>query len=137
MKNPELFDICATYLLADLYEKFPVPAQIEYDPLYFKISEKFQDATEDDLIHIYRIIESSLRWLERSGFLYLGHIDKLVAGDVILTEKGLKTLRSVPHSVDVQRETVGDLLAQAGKEGTKDAVIRGIGALFSIMLVAV
>jgi hypothetical protein len=73
---------------------------------------------------------SSIEWLRSYEYLTYQQADNNIARDVQLTEKGLRALRSVPRSIDFDRETVGSVLVSAGKEGTKEAVLRGIGLLF-------
>jgi hypothetical protein len=125
-----MFDICATFILGRAYESFPVPAEVDMSTLYKDICNRFNDISLEEGWNALSVITSSIEWLRSYGYLTYQGEDNNVARNVLLTEKGLRALRSVPRSLDIERETVGDVLVAAGKEGTKEAVLRGIGVLF-------
>lgn len=130
MRNPQIFDICATFILGKAYESFPVQTEVDMFALYEEICDRFDDVSYDEASNALVVITSSIEWLRSYGYLTFQDADNNVARSVLLTEKGLRALRSVPKSIDVERETVGDVLVAAGKEGTKEAVLRGVGLLF-------
>lgn len=130
MRNHQMFDICATFILGRAYENFPVPAEVDMSALYKEIYDRFNDFSHDDGWKALGVIMSSIEWLRSYEYLTYQQADNNIARDVQLTEKGLRALRSVPRSIDFDRETVGSVLVSAGKEGTKEAVLRGIGLLF-------
>ena len=130
MQNPEIFDVCAALLLADAYKSFPVPCNVEFKKLHRRIADSFDAPDLENSVRMYLLIEHSIKWLERFGYFYIEAIRKDHAISVLLTEKGLRALRSVPASIDAERQTVADVLVEAGKAGTKEAVLRGVGALF-------
>lgn len=130
MRNPELFDICATLALSDAYESFPAPKDFNYQAMHVRIVSNFKEDDFDESFKAYLIIQHCFKWLEQFGYICSDGIRNDFASNVLLTEKGLKALRSVPASIDLDRRTVADVLAEAGREGTKEAVLKGIGALF-------
>lgn len=137
MQNPKIFDVCAALVLADAYKSFPVPSNTEFKNLHRRITESFDEPDLEDSMRIFLLIEHSIKWLERFGYIYVEAIRKDHAISILLTEKGLRALRSVPASIDAERQTVADVLVDAGKEGTKEAVLRGIGALFGGVMSAI
>lgn len=136
MRNPDIFDICATYILGNAYQNFPVPAEIDLFALYKEICDKFEDPSFDEAFNALNVIASSIEWLKTYGYLTYQQADNNVAKDVLLTEKGLRALRSVPQSIDLERETVGDILAAAGKDATKETVLRGAGVFVGSVISA-
>lgn len=131
MQNPDMFNICSTYILGNAYNSFPVPTEIDMFALYEHICDLFEDVTYNEAENALTVITSSIEWLKDYDYLTYQRADNNIASNVRLTEKGLRALRSFPRSIDPERETIGDILVAAGKDGTKEAVLKGVGALFS------
>jgi len=121
-RNIEIFNRIASFLLANLYRKFPNPVDLTTE----EVAEAIHDGQGDqeELHEIMSVtVENSVIFLIRHGYLegnvgYEYQCDKRpTLREMVLTEAGLRLLRSVPASLEGS-ETFGDRLVESVKGGT-------------------
>ena len=120
LKNIETFDKFVGYILADLYQSFPVCKEVQVS--YFA---KKCDMGGEDLI-----LSETLFWLQDTGFLtFTGpkekHIRRMeevttfpIFSCIVLTAKGLETLKKTPKSID-KKKGIGENIIDAVQRGAK------------------
>jgi hypothetical protein len=118
----DLFDKSVTVVLATLYKEFPIPTQLSFNELAFDLWED----EDDDQKHFKRhsVIANTIKWLERSGYLWAEKIDEYDAYEVVLSPSGLELLKmpsSLKESDKSLTKSVGESLLETMKSGTKDA----------------
>ncbi|MBU1235513.1 MAG: hypothetical protein KJ634_00500 [Gammaproteobacteria bacterium] len=130
-RNPELFELTAGLAMAQLYEKFPIPKDIDFRALYAEVSDRFPDASMSDYIKIYLVIRHTFEWLQKEDFIRYESIGENAARNLQLTEKGLRALKAVPKELDAQRQSLAEFLVESAKEGAKEALMKGVGWLLA------
>ena len=96
IRNPEVFDLCAGLVLAELYESFPLPTEVRYLAVYENLAKKFPDQDVAEYVNLISIIRNTVLWLEKTGHLWYASTNGDHATGVQLTEKGLRALREIP-----------------------------------------
>lgn len=109
------FNKCAALIFDSLYQSFPVPKDFQIEDFSEFITEEDRD-----------IFFSTMRFLEKEGFIryenavYRGYIS------VTLTAKGLVILNSTPKSID-STESLGSKITVAVKSGAQEMMKAVIG----------
>jgi hypothetical protein len=120
MSNIETFNTIVGLILADLYENFPVPINLnafDYALRAGLIPDQSDINTEDEAP-----AAASIEWLVEEGFIRSGGTDVSsgYAPYSVLTQKGLQLL-SIPDVLG-KKESMGTQLASAAKSGTLDGL---------------
>lgn len=123
-RKTEIFNRIASKVLADLYQQFPDP--IDLDPKAIGASVH---ADDDDYEKIFETViktaGNSIEYLLREGFIeqarHYPSWDRAAFRAVVLTAKGHQLLGTVPESVGGEHESFGMRLANA-VEGGKWAI---------------
>lgn len=123
--NIELFDEYTGKMLAELYQRFPVPVQLNVRKVsgHNKIDEYGQVLNESgDPSKEADIALATLEWLIESGYIKTRDVrDNYGFGRCVLTAKGLQVLKDSPDSLK-EKKYLGDMLITAVKSGTTDSV---------------
>ncbi len=99
-----------------LYECFPVPIELSFkdamglDDLEHNmhdviiVNDEYEPygTTRDDVF----IAMSTIKWLDTTGYIYTQNIFSDSASEVLLTDKTLSILKSVPSSLQKQEESL-------------------------------
>jgi hypothetical protein len=130
--NIEQFDVITGRVLSALYENFPVPR-------YLLVQEFVGEVFEfDDLLGVELINDegafflASVKWLANAGYMEFSeeiHLNGFA--DVVLTAKGLETLKAVPASLQTG-PSLGEKLVDATKGGAKEVVRGLVGEVLSL-----
>lgn len=100
-----------------LYECFPVPIELSFkdamglDDLEHNmhdviiVNDEYEPCgtIRDDVF----IAMSTIKWLDATGYIYTQNIFSDSASEVLLTDKTLSILKSVPSSLQKQEESLG------------------------------
>jgi len=120
MHNIELFDEYAAKTLAQLYQTFPVPTNLDARNLcgHHDIDEygHFLDE-QGNPSKAFDIAKATLDWLVESGYIRVQHTSQVGYQYAVLTAAGLEVLKASPESLKV-KETLGDKLVRFTKEGS-------------------
>lgn len=117
----ERFNQLAALIFARLYENFPVP--LELTPTAY-LSEIIETDDYDGAFNFDEFFGSTVKWLERAGFVWIDRDNSTYDGpayDVVLSERGLATLRSVPNSLE-GTASLGERFANFSREKASEAV---------------
>ena len=125
----EKFNLLVGLLFGTLYEKFPVPLRIN--------PEQFLDQTigkddEEGSFDFMEYFDSTVKWLETAGYIWVTQDlsdDGGAEFEVVLSEKGLETLRRVPKSLE-GAASLGERLSNFARSKTSEAV----GTLVSLAI---
>jgi hypothetical protein len=133
MKNIELFDLYVGKIFVLLYEEFPVRKNINAcDFLGYK--EKYDESNytdkEDKECGIF---ESTMEWLQESGYILYKEKSSVWYIDVILSAKGLELLKAVPESVRTKK-SIGEHINHLARESTDESLKQAVNMLLSMGL---
>lgn len=123
--NIELFDEYTGKMLAELYQKFPMPVYLDIRDVsgFLEVNEygtvldgNGNPSKEAD------IALATLEWLIESGYIKTRDTRSNYGfGRCVLTAKGLEVLKASPDSLK-EKKYLGDMLVTAVKSGTTDSV---------------
>lgn len=116
--NIKMFDQCAAEIFAYLYAEFPLESVIQINDF------KNYDNEEHN-----KIFFSTIRFLEREGFI---HYSQAVYGGfvgVVLTTKGFAILNSTPATIE-ENEPLGVRIGKAVKSGAQELITGVIQEVF-------
>jgi hypothetical protein len=131
--NIKAFSFWAAYLLGCLHRKFPRRVDVElkresFDSLFWPQEEQEQ--------YFYDLFD----WLRDNGYISFSDKDQMLGADdiivwqVALTERGFRTLQSLPDTLE-PKKSIGSRLAEASADvatqASKDALVEGGRSLFS------
>lgn len=118
--NIDKFDEIAGRIFADLYSSFPLrhPLGLHayldtpnvFDPDGFTGAELTKDA---------EFVKSTIEWLIHADFISAGYFHGEYFTEVILTPKGLESLKLMPESLT---SPAGNQLTDAVKNGSKETI---------------
>jgi len=120
MTNIEVFNTIVGFVLADLYEAFPVPINLRA-PKY-----AVQAGLPEDPEHLQfndsDPAAAAITWLLQEGFIRAAdnNSDGFLVPACVLSHKGLQLL-SMPESID-RKESFGSRIMTAAKSGSIDGV---------------
>lgn len=131
MNNIELFNGITGKVFADLYQSFPIEAEIKvYDYLEDFIAEDDYDGSWE----FPEMTKATIKWLDKAGYIWL--TEPQAYGGVYkatLTPKGLEVLKQVPNSIE-PTSSIGEKIVEYSKskfsegmnEIVKTAISEGI-----------
>ncbi|MEW6647181.1 MAG: hypothetical protein AB1450_08290 [Pseudomonadota bacterium] len=110
MTNIDRFNECAAKLFSRLYAEFPKPCGVNY---FEFLGKDVFEAGDDEL----EFCRATLEWLENAGYITVDAHSNDCAYNVVLTAKGLETLKAVPDSLK-GKGSIGDAMVAAVKAGS-------------------
>lgn len=125
----EQFNLLVGLLFGRLYEEFPVALRVT--PAQF-LEEAIEEDDYGGSFNFVEYFESTVRWLETAGYIWVNQDLSDDAGpefDVVLSEKGLESLRRVPISLE-GTASIGERLSSFGRSKASEA----IGTLVSLAI---
>jgi hypothetical protein len=102
----EAFNFWTLWVMGSLWERFPMPTEINPEAdIAAHIERLKQEGTEIGLDDFPRValLSATINWLLTEGYIAGGLYRPLGVGvyaDMILTEKGLKSLSKVPSAIE-------------------------------------
>lgn len=117
----EKFNRLTGLLFAKLFEEFPVPTR--FTPHSF-FEQMIEILDEEGGFNFPEYFESTVRWLDTAGYIWIAQDLCATEGpefDLVLSERGLATLRKIPESLEGS-ESIGERLIGFAKSKTSDAV---------------
>lgn len=124
--NIERFNIITAKTFAMLYQSFPVPRDLlmgpDFDiPHLMEIPHDFKNnyvSEKEDIL----FVQSTIYWLHDAGYIEAkSYTYPFGFRDVVLTAKGLETLKAIPSSLSSDK-TAGELVLDAVKSGASDSM---------------
>ncbi|WP_404366786.1 hypothetical protein [Marinobacter sp.] len=123
------FNLLVGLLFGRLYEEFPVSLRVTPEQFLDEIVDK---EDYEGSFNFMEYFESTVKWLETAGYIWVAQDLSDDGGpefDVVLSEKGLETLRRVPKSLE-GTASIGERLSIFGRSKASDAV----GTLVSLAI---
>ena len=114
MNNIDKFNEFVGLLFADLYKSFPTPFNINASTY---LEEIISEDDEQGAFDYTQFVIHSCRWLNSSGYIQLDgseYIGGSADYHIVLTEKGLETMKLTPDSLE-SHESIGELLVDSAK----------------------
>lgn len=101
-KNIDIFNECTAIIFAKLYDGFPNTTELDPGRLSHSLHLE-KDLTDDEFSEGFRlneIMENTIWWLGKTGYIdWNGVSSGPIFESVVLTEKGLETMKSTPSSL--------------------------------------
>lgn len=135
MTNNELFEVIAARMFSKCLEAHPVGVDFEFHTLAFEATPGNEDGDLQD--RATDVARSTFRWLEREGYIYVGHVADYVseglvsAHDVSLTGRALAVLNAVPDVLQ-ERKPLKDRILSAVRSGSVTAMQESIKQLIGV-----
>ena len=110
----EKFNLLVGLLFGRLYGEFPVALRVT--PEQF-LDEAIDKEDYEGSFNFMEYFESTVKWLETAGYIWVTQdlsTDGVAEFDVVLSEKGLETLRRVPKSLE-GTASIGERLSSFGR----------------------
>ena len=122
-QNLDLFNEYVAIILSQLYESFPVKTEISAFQISGMTTEEFSRirSTEGAEPQRMEVACSTIEWLLESDYIRGCRFVHRVFEHCVLTDKGLRVLRSTPESLQKPKEPFGESLIRLVKEGSMDA----------------
>lgn len=133
-RNIQAFNRVVALVLADLYERFPVPVDIDPTDVGTEACDGFTEDEEEIFVIISSVAEETITFLGQEGIvrcLDSGGLDEAGFHSVRLTMKGLALLGRVPAGIDAPAETFGSQIRAAADRGAADYLSNLVGQLFN------
>jgi len=111
--NMELFNKGAALILAKLFDEFPKSVYLNIAHLDEKMTDREAEVYGSTLIFL-----RDEEFIRCSGQILHGG---LMAGNVVLTSKGLNVLNSTPDALK-QKISLGEQVKEVAKNGTKETI---------------
>lgn len=124
--NIQLFDEITAKLFANLYESFPLPADINCLSVTgcHEVDECGRISREAGIcVH-------TLRWLGDEGFINVGQMYQHGGGGIVLTSKGLAALKAVPSGLE-GKTSIGERLQAAVNAGAIPTAVEILKLIFT------
>lgn len=126
-ENIDLFDIYAGRVLNELLCKFPMPSDLKVPKLTIdRLNDKDEEKHREIIYH-------TINWLADENFIR--YRDKTLGlelfTDVVLTSKGLKTLKQTPKNLS-DNPTLATSLKKAIATGKDELIKQAVNAIFSV-----
>lgn len=138
-QNIDVFNRIVATCILQLYEKFPVPVDIDPGDVAMKAIQ--DDIPEGELFKILTDQSpAAIDFLAAEGFLRFREDFRTLSSrnfpQAQLTMKGLSILGAVPNAVDagLDRRTLAEQLRESVNSGAKDALKNTVGTMFSAAL---
>ena len=115
--NIEIFNESVAIIFEELYRNFPIPISLNYNDLaikLFKVEGEIEDHTQNIVV-----LESTVKWLKNSGYIWFGMIGDAKVDGAVLSPKGLEVLKVVPDSLS-EKISIGDRLLGFAKNSTRE-----------------
>jgi hypothetical protein len=111
--NIELFNGITGKVFAQLYEKFPIEAEIQLSGFL----DDFIDPTDFSKIwDLPEMTKATIKWLDRAGYIWLKDPDHYGGGyKATLTPKGLEVLKATPDSIE-PTHSIGEKMVEFSKK---------------------
>lgn len=135
MTNNELFEVIAARMFSKCLEAHPVGVDFDFHALAFEATPRNEDGELQD--RATDVARSTFRWLEREGYIYVGHVQEYIseglvsAGDVSLTGRALAVLNAVPDVLQ-GRKTIKDRILGAVRSGSVTAMQEAVKQLIGV-----
>lgn len=133
--NIERFNIITAKTFAMLYQSFPVPRDLlmgpDFDiPHIMEISHDFENnyvSEREDIL----FVQSTIYWLHDAGYIEAkNYTYPFGFREVLLTAKGLETLKAIPPSLSTDKNA-GELVLDAVKSGASDSMSDAVKFILS------
>lgn len=121
--NIERFDEITGKVLGALYQQFPVPVNLSAAKFVEPATRYCEIIGGEVPSKDAEFFNACVRWLADAGYLRLNQDAHFygVVESVVLTAKGLETLKAVPKSLD-GAHSIGEQLVEAAKSGMAEQV---------------
>ncbi|MFO1369357.1 MAG: hypothetical protein U1F46_10210 [Marinagarivorans sp.] len=134
MENMVVFNMAVAEVFGKCFLNFPVKIKIDSNEIALQIASTRPDneILETDTPLPTEIVSASINWLIEAGYLWSqGSTDDLEFYDVVLTPKGLETLKATPQSL-LKKESFGAIFAGGIKKVGAEAAIETVKMVLAL-----
>ncbi|HDZ3738574.1 TPA: hypothetical protein RSW51_004280 [Vibrio vulnificus] len=117
MRNLDIFNCAALEIMHTSLEHFPKAASVDPNLIATRVKDYFTDVEDSDLTDraLFTTCHATIKWLNQERFIIVEH--ELLSGvcHIVLTQKGLNALNSVPKFADSERKSFGQYFIEGIK----------------------
>jgi len=126
LKNIKLFYLYTARVLGTLYVEFPISVVTKAECV---ISRDHDEMHHGEPIE-YVVFEETLRWLNKTGYIFYEHEKEKMFFGLTLTEKGLALMNVIPTSIETT-SSYGDNIVKMLDKGNKKQVRKLVASILS------
>ncbi|HAS6144957.1 TPA: hypothetical protein I7118_22210 [Vibrio vulnificus] len=117
MRNLDIFNCAALEVMHTSLEHFPKTASVDPNLIATRVKDYFTDGEDSDLTDraLFTTCHATIKWLNQERFIIVEQ--ELLSGvcRIVLTQKGLNALNSVPKFADSERKSFGQYFIEGIK----------------------
>ncbi len=117
MRNLDIFNCAALDVMHTSLEKFPNVVSVNPSKIATRVRDYFIDNGENDLDAqaLFHTCHATIKWLNQEGFIIIEQAFMSGECRIILTQKGLNALNSVPKFADSEKKSFGQYFLEGVK----------------------
>lgn len=117
MRNLDIFNCAALDVMHSSLEKFPNVVSVSPSEIATRVRDYFVDNGESDLDSqaLFHTCHATIKWLNQEGFIIIEQAFMSGECRIVLTQKGLNALNSVPKFADSEKKSFGQYFLEGVK----------------------
>lgn len=117
MRNLDIFNCAALEIMHTSLEKFPNIVSLNPKDIAARVRDYFIKNEENDLDSqsLFHTCHATIKWLNQEGFIIIEKEFQSGECRIVLTQKGLNTLNSVPTFADSEKKSFGQYFLEGAK----------------------
>ncbi|HAS8552070.1 hypothetical protein [Vibrio vulnificus] len=117
MRNLDIFNCAALDVMHTSLEKFPNVVSVNPNEIATRVRDYFVDNGENDLDSqaLFQTCHATIKWLNQEGFIIIEQAFMSGECRIVLTQKGLNALNSIPKFADSEKKSFGQYFLEGVK----------------------
>ncbi|HDI3138860.1 TPA: hypothetical protein PMB18_003901 [Vibrio cholerae] len=113
----DIFNCAALDVMHSSLEKFPNVVSVSPSEIATRVRDYFVDNGESDLDSqaLFHTCHATIKWLNQEGFIIIEQACMSGECRIVLTQKGLNALNSVPKFADSEKKSFGQYFLEGVK----------------------
>ncbi|EGQ9313600.1 hypothetical protein V9657_004621 [Vibrio vulnificus] len=113
----DIFNCAALDVMHSSLEKFPNVVSVSPSEIATRVRDYFVDNGESDLDSqaLFHTCHATIKWLNQEGFIIIEQAFMSGECRIVLTQKGLNALNSVPKFADSEKKSFGQYFLEGVK----------------------
>ncbi|EJV2652734.1 hypothetical protein N6393_004414 [Vibrio vulnificus] len=113
----DIFNCAALDVMHSSLEKFPNVVSVSPSEIATRVRDYFADNGESDLDSqaLFHTCHATIKWLNQEGFIIIEQAFMSGECRIVLTQKGLNALNSVPKFADSEKKSFGQYFLEGVK----------------------
>ncbi|HDY7864683.1 TPA: hypothetical protein RQK43_004490 [Vibrio vulnificus] len=117
MRNLDIFNCAALDVMHTSLAKFPNVVSVSPNEMATRVRGYFVDNGENDLDEqaLFHTCHATIKWLNQEGFIIIEQAFMSGECRIVLTQKGLNALNSIPKFADSEKKSFGQYFIEGVK----------------------